>query len=323
MLVHFAEATAWHEIHFFTQVFSSKIAVDCFFIISGYLVYASYNTSKERYFLRRVLRILPAYLVLIVFQALLVIFLSPSAMPILTWIKYFLAHLAFLNFLYPTFGNLFDSLPLPFLNPSLWSLKVEVFFYILVPLVFKWIKYHKTLPIFIVYILSAFWVNIGLNSSFILSDETLSKVWNHMPPAHMMYFMVGVAAFHFKDFWLYKTKLFLLPTLALTLLCHYLNWYFLTPLFLGAFIMAVCNVPLPPLQKLKFRKQVDISYGIYLYHFPIIQTFLIVFGVNAYGYVILALPFTCLIALLSWKAVEFPILNFFKKQQPTQHIHGV
>ena len=60
-----------------------------------------------------------------------------------------------------------------------------------------------------------------------------------------------------------------------------------------------------------FKKFDNITYGLYLYHFPVIQT-LILFGVpkqnNTIGF-ILTVIITSVLAAISWYAIEKPMMK--------------
>lgn len=63
----------------------------------------------------------------------------------------------------------------------------------------------------------------------------------------------------------------------------------------------------------------DISYGMYLYGWPITLLLRAAMGdgLNGYEMTLLALPLTAIVALLSWKFVEEPALRFKRKPQGT------
>ena len=60
----------------------------------------------------------------------------------------------------------------------------------------------------------------------------------------------------------------------------------------------------------KFRKVPDVSYGVYLYGFPIQKLLLWhVHGISATTLFLLAMPLSCIAGLLSWHLVERPFLR--------------
>ena len=56
------------------------VAVDCFFIVSGYLIASSFDRDGNllRFFIRRIFRIYPLYVVVITTQAIILIALAPD-----------------------------------------------------------------------------------------------------------------------------------------------------------------------------------------------------------------------------------------------------
>jgi peptidoglycan/LPS O-acetylase OafA/YrhL len=112
-----------------TGVWVGRLGVNLFFVLSGFLITGLLLDSKERsdyysrFYKRRALRILPAYLLTI---ALLVLV---SHTP---W-KFIVLSLLYLSNLTPLFG-------VPIAYPVLWSLAVEEHFYFVWPWVVRWLK---------------------------------------------------------------------------------------------------------------------------------------------------------------------------------------
>ncbi len=108
--------------------------------MSGYLIVASYDRSSSlsNYLKKRARRILPAYWATLVFSLILgTAFSRISAVEfwksLETW-KYIFSNLSFANFLHPTLPGLFLHNPGQLtVNGALWTIKVEVMFYLLVP----------------------------------------------------------------------------------------------------------------------------------------------------------------------------------------------
>lgn len=106
------------------QYFSALAAVIGFLVISGYSIAASYAKQETGFYARRALRILPLYVVSIALSASAPVFFSNHFGPP-HW-DLIMANLFLLQ------GFFVKPLPI---NPVLWTLSLEVFFYILTPLI--------------------------------------------------------------------------------------------------------------------------------------------------------------------------------------------
>ena len=118
----------------------SGFAVDMFFVVSGFLIFWSFDAdqNKKYFYIKRFFRIFPLYAFLIILQTLFFIgFSDGNALGI---IKYFVVNIFFLNFLAPSVGTTLGSLEVNAINGSLWTLKNEVAFYVLVPFIFMLYK---------------------------------------------------------------------------------------------------------------------------------------------------------------------------------------
>lgn len=118
----------------------SGYAVHMFFIVSGFLIFWSFdaNQNKKHFYIKRFFRIFPLYAFLIILQTLFFIGFSDGST--FEVIKYFIANIFFLNFLAPSVGSTLSSLEVNAINGSLWTLKNEVVFYLIVPLLFMFYK---------------------------------------------------------------------------------------------------------------------------------------------------------------------------------------
>ena len=127
----------------FATYLSPGFAVRGFFVISGMLIYRSYTRSSsiKSYFEKRIRRIYPAYFTIIVVAAFALFPLStaPASRYFgVGMLKYLAANLVFLNFLFPWLPGVFTHVPNSAVNGALWTLKVEVVFYLFVP-VLHWL----------------------------------------------------------------------------------------------------------------------------------------------------------------------------------------
>ena len=145
-LVFASSVVFWHayslsrqrELEPLALLFSADLAVKAFFVVSGYLVVMSCERSSSvgDYAARRARRIYPAYAAVVLGCAIGAAFLS--TLPLAEYfdarvLRYLAANLVFLNFLAPTLPGVFEGQPYTEVNGALWTLKIEVMFYVFVP----------------------------------------------------------------------------------------------------------------------------------------------------------------------------------------------
>ena len=137
IIAHFCTLTNIDQFWFVT----GTTRVKAFFIMSGFLVFYSYIRREDLkdYIEKRIRRILPAYLIVIIFCFLLGSFITTiGTKDFFTskeTYKYLIANFSFLNFIQPTLPGVFEHNPIQAVNGSLWTMKVEVMFYISVPII--------------------------------------------------------------------------------------------------------------------------------------------------------------------------------------------
>ena len=157
-----------------------ELCIQGFFIVSGGLVYGSYERSKSLsdYAGKRIRRLYPAYAVVILIPAaiaLLMTLAAPGRIPQI--LEYVGANLLFLNFLEPNLPGLFESNRFPAVNGALWTLKIEVMFYLIVPaLAFVIAKLRgRGTAIFLtaIYIAAELW-RIGFEASSIMDGAAFA-----------------------------------------------------------------------------------------------------------------------------------------------------
>jgi peptidoglycan/LPS O-acetylase OafA/YrhL len=241
----------------------ADLAVDAFFIISGYLVSASFDKRPVLvdFFLKRFFRIYPLYLVLIVAQAIVMVGLlgglqGHSAQAV----RYLAANGVFANFLQYDIGGVFAGLPSPGINPSLWTLKIEIGFYLVLP--WLWIAIRRfgfALPIAL-YALSTVFIMFHAGGS----DTGLAR----QLPGQFRFFVVGTVLYRYGDRIRIGPMSAIVLAVALAILCamrHDLPLQAVYPMLLGllVFLLAL-RMPALPMSR-------DISFGVYLFHGPVMQ----------------------------------------------------
>ena len=260
------------------------IAVSVFFILSGFWVTKSYvnSISLKDFFIKRCKRLLPLYYgVIIVTAIVLCFFTTLSIKDYFTntgFFKYLFANGIFLNFLAPNLPGVFNDSPV---NGSLWTLKLEIGFYICLPFILcicsKLTVKKRNVFLGLLYFCSYLYFIV---ISYFVNKKYLPHQLLHQLPAYMMYFVAGMFyMLNWAWFQKRKVKVFLL-SLVILLACaltRYLSIYLsiLIPLGLTGFVMFLAV-------SLKFCNQiaskVDYSYSMYLFHYPIIMI------MNSIGY---------------------------------------
>lgn len=291
--------------------------VPIFFFISGFLIYQSYNNIRanklKTFFTNRVLRLYPALCICIVLSAISVYAsgyltaVDPSRWEIFTWLA---SQLTFLQFYNPDFLRGYGTGKL---NASLWTISIELQFYVLTPVIFLVSKkFRKTA--FALFVLFAI-INVG-NSFFNPRVTTLQKILNVSFAPWIFMFATGAYLSTNKALQQKIVQIPIWATLPAYLVIYYFSLLFnfgtdnsLNPLL---FLLLCCIVikaayTKPDLSDRLLRRN-DISYGVYIYHMPIVN-FLIYQGVTgSYLALAVALLSTMVMAMLSWVFVESPAL---------------
>lgn len=301
----------------FGTISFGEVAVDSFFLISGYLILKSFYTTStvKSYFTKRILRIYPAFIVASLFCLFVV---TPIAggwhllanLHVADWFKAFTKLLILDS---PEVdGLLLRNQPFA-LNGAMWSIWLEFLCYVSIP-VFFLLGFHKkrlyiavTLVIVSLYIFllisnKDIWLPYPLRISAYLSTRLLSA------------FLIGGAFYYFRDRVIWNRNLSL-ASLAFLLIC--LNFKYTAEL--GFFIFGgylIFNFALN--YKNKILNQIgtknDISYGVYLYAWPI--QMLIVQHYPSVSPIVMTLSTMACVTILgylSWIYIEQPFMKMKKK----------
>ena len=285
----------------------SGIAVQGFFIVSGYLIVKSYlrNSNITTYIKSRFFRIYPLMFVVISFCFIIGYLNYPSSFYDYMndgALKYLISNYSFANFLAPSLPGMFTENEITAVNGSLWTLKVEVMFYISVPIIYgffnRYINNHA-LTILIAVISIASHYLIG----YLVEKHGFSSSLHNQIPSMMLFFMVG-AMFNFANLEFLKGHhlIFLIPLLFL-----FKDIYILSALLVGAFVYIIAF----SIKPVKVSNKIgDVSYGIYIWHFPIIQIYVMYgFFENIYIGFVLSTITVALMATCSWHFIESKLIH--------------
>lgn len=286
--------------------FSLPRTVSSFFVISGLLIFRSYcrSSSLKSYARKRLFRIFPAYLLVVLLSAFL--FLPFSALQTCDYLsssdlwKYLAANALTLNFLHPDLPGVLDG---EAVNPSLWTIKIELLLYCLVPLLACFcVGRRRGVSIVLAVILSAIAVFLRWNADRTgVGAYDLVGKWTSLCAC----FMAGVAVFlYHKEMAKYKWYL-CVPAVVAIVADGYVADFFHS-FSLGVLIYVVA-FSFPLLNK--FGRCGDFSYGIYLFHAPIIRLTQCAGWNVSWGNFIIVLLVVLSSAFLSWRFFEKRFLS--------------
>ncbi|MBC7799191.1 MAG: acyltransferase [Gemmatimonadaceae bacterium] len=276
----------------------ASFAVDGFFVVSGYLVTSSFDRDPDlmRFYVRRLFRIYPLYLLVVLAQTALLGALSPAPEP-LSLLRYFAVNAVFANFLqYDIAAPVLTGLHTPGLNPSLWTLKIEIGFYLLLPFLWMAVRRFGAGVLVAVFAASvAYMAVLRAGGQFELAKQL---------PGQLQFFVLGIAAFRYRDRVRVGPRAALAAAIVLAAAATLLlptHPPVLYPLVVGALMMLVA-LRVPPM-----AFQTDVSFGVYLLHAPLIQVALL-FGVYRGDLVGLGvlLAVVIVLALMAERLVELP-----------------
>ena len=280
--------------------FGGAIAVDMFFVISGFLIAASLQRNDVRGFLAsRALRIYPALIVCI---ALTVFVMGPllTTSPdywrsSMTW--EYLWHNATLHRAEFWLPGVFDDLPRTGVNGSLWTLPIEGQLYVLLAIagVLGFIHPRRyLLPWLFIVLVSARAAWRGWQIPIISVEER----WC------VLFFITGTALWLYRD----RVRLSWMAIVALLALAWATRG---TPWFGGVYFVLIAYGTLwlafvrrgPP------ATHHDLSYGLYLYGWPAAQLVQIWSPGSPWHNTVWASVLGLTLAALSWVLVERPALR--------------
>lgn len=312
-LAHLGEVSGIPAFNPLTRYFYSGVAVDCFFVVSGFLIFRSHERSSSlwSYLNKRVRRIYPAYATVILLAAFFVPLLTSTGPDLFfsrEWLRYLFANLFFLNFLQPDLPPLFAGNPLQVINAPLWTIKVEVMFYLSLPLIFLLMKKRKKwLILCLLYGASVGYSALLLHLHQVNGLDIYLRLEKQLP-GQLAFFLGGGGIYlYFSAFKRHWWQLFLCSLIFLTLK----GYYYVPSLYPLALAIGVISVALCLPYVGNWGKFGDISYGVYIFHFPLIQLFTCfdLFRPHPWPAFFLLLLSILLTAACSYHLIERPFLR--------------
>lgn len=293
-----------------------------FFSISGYLVGHSWDSDPNlfRFAARRMLRIWPAYILVV----LICLFLIGPAFTSDSIRSYFVNSVTwsyFKNLIFifqPFLPGVFSSSPVQYVpNGVYWTLPIEVFCYFLVAVLgavgfmrFRWLILALVIGV-------SYWYYLYYDAQTAIS--TGGERYYYVQ--YGTFFFYGVLLRKFRECWIGR-KLGVLVVVMLLSSWLYLCGARLLALFvlLPYAINAFGEISTPVVRS--FGRFGDASYGLYIYAFPIQQIILQALGREGLFAEKLLLVIACTwgVSLLSWRYLESPALKMKPRKKGRQAI---
>jgi peptidoglycan/LPS O-acetylase OafA/YrhL len=308
-------------------ILSAIPGVPIFFVISGFLISMSYERSARdgatlQYFINRFLRIYPGLWVAFAVSVLTVLVFGSLTLyharagGIVPWIA---GQLTFVQFDNPDFLRHYGT---GVLNGSLWTIPVELEFYVLLPLIYLALRLRDRED--------GRWRLVAL----LVAGALFNLFFTHIEPAHagalwfkllkvtvvpyLYMFLVGVVIQRNMDIlrrvivgkaaaWgaIYVVACFVGLRFGVTV--GYNDPFPLLMALLGILTIS-CAYSAGHLAERILRGN-DISYGVYVYHMVVMNAVIAAGGFGPVAATLLTLGVTYALAAISWIAVERPALS--------------
>ena len=298
------------EPHIFYHYTFSYLAVNLFFIASGFLVTKSmlYRGDVVEFGAARFLRIYPGLIVHMLF-VMIVIGMLATSLPLFEYFTHpdFLKQpIVVLSFISPEMWlpHVFETNAEQMASGPLWTLRYEILAYIGTAILFSIGLMRKRWMVLAQFVVPAiaYMVIIG------------TPIYDQLPATIQMLmrfsipYGLGAVLYAYRD----RLSFHILGVplmIGLSVLTSSMpSQEIFMNLALGYFVIWAAFVQVPKLTSLQSLN--DISYGIYIYHWCVMQTlFMWMPNLDVLMLFIFTLPLTILLASLSWHYVEKPMLT--------------
>jgi peptidoglycan/LPS O-acetylase OafA/YrhL len=296
----------------FTGGVLSSHGVRGFFFISGLLIASSWKRDPRVliFLWKRALRIYPGLIVAILFSALL---LGPLVTTLST-ADYF-RHDGVLDYIKHNIGlcyirynlpGVFEANPHKYaVNGSIWTLPYELLMYFVVLILGVTRLLRTVRPAIFTLIFLILFELLASERSFFKNTVFLGIMVSQLVPLSIVFVLGVCSSFIFRRIPLSSAMVIIIPIISMFMHVPSLVQYFLLSYWI---LCAGCGLSWRPLG---IAAKADISYGLYIYSFPVQQT--LIYGLNSeiapWQLFCLSMLFSVIFAILSWRYVEKPVLT--------------
>lgn len=287
------------------------LAVDGFFLISGYLIAASFAASPGSYFFKRILRIYPGFIACYLLCVLVVAPIGQADLAQLSGGDWFRLGYRMLLLKGPEIEGAFPGLGLTALNGSMWTISYEFRCYIMAA-VFGVLGLYKRPRLFVglTAIVVAFDLALTLGLTLPAPPGGAEALLGE--PGSMVHllavFMCGTS------FWLlrlnYSARIAAVAAVGLVISLFFRESAQLGAMTLGGYALfwAAFRARWRPFRTINAKD--DISYGVYLYAWPIALVAIWFWrDISPVALGLLTLAGSIALGAVSWRLIEKPALG--------------
>lgn len=306
--------------------------VPIFFFMSGMLVTYSLSSSRSAsaFYMKRIRRVFPALWLAFAIALLLLTafgFLTHYVLKLPAFWLWVGTQVTFLQFYNPEFFRHFGT---GVVNGSLWTISVEVGFYMVLPFIVggatrlgrvknnpRVILEAALIPaIALSFALSSYMARLGDFTGTGPKAPVWALLANQTFVPHFWLFGLGVLAYlRFETLRRYLLRWPVLLSIYLTVsllgtrfdLVRFPLFVFATRLLLCATVLAIGAFSTPIANRV--LRGWDLSYSLYVFHMLVLNSFLALNYQGSWTYVLIAICIAFACAALSWKYVERPSLR--------------
>lgn len=289
--------------------FIPRSFVPLFFALSGFLVAGSLERNKLHHFLAlRFLRIFPALAFEVTASAIFIgaFFTSFSATTYFTHPEFFDYFLNVIGIIHVNLPGVFPHNALPgLMNPQLWTIPFELECYLAITVLSIFGLVWKRSYLLLTF--SAMTIAAFAYKLFDLQSSEPNTIEGHLPGRLLVLtFLAGVLVYRYRYYIQHRISFGFAAIFLLAIFLSNPNLYYLSPLpsaYIAVWVGLMRPIGIP------FG---DLSYGVYLFHFPATQVLYAIFPRELIpwpAFAALCLVASALLAMVSWRIVEQPLLK--------------
>lgn len=298
----------------------SWLAVKGFFVISGFLIFQSLERCSDLadFYWKRILRLFPALSAVLVITVILgpFVYEKDTAYLLNKSVRTYIGNNLSLYKIQYGISGIFENNPhRSAINGSLWTIAYEFTMYMCISVLF-FIRRRKGLVIAVLAVLFLILAKLDIfdaatlqNSHFNLLDQLVIELG--------VYFVAGALLASCKVDTI-QIKYFdislMLSVLIMVLTIRHPYFAYVRVFVVPIMVISFCLRPMWGISNIQ-NKIGDLSYGVYIYGFPIQQTFVYFFGLDYLSLMFFSIILAATCAYFSWHLIEEKALRL-KKVHP-------